>query len=215
MDPLIIAKVILGGTIAASEVPAALEGQPWNEIKCDTWKVAETNPTVRFRVAHTGDALLLHFHVSDSGARAVNDKDNGRVWEDSCCEFFVSPDGNDTYYNFECNCIGTLLLHFGKKGSERPNAPHEAYEAVQRWSSLGSDPFGHKDGPLEWDLTEIIPCKALYGHKIASFDGRKMKGNFYKCGDKTLSPHFLSWAPIDLPSPAFHCPEFFGEMVFE
>jgi hypothetical protein len=25
----------------------------------------------------------------------------------------------------------------------------------------------------------------------------------------------LSWNPIDLPSPCFHCPDFFGEIVFE
>ena len=37
----------------------------------------------------------------------------------------------------------------------------------------------------------------------------------YKCGDKLQTPHFLSWAPIDLPKPKFHCPEFFGELVFE
>ena len=215
MDPLLIAKVILGGAIAASDVPAALEGQPWNEISCDTWKVAAVNPTVRFRIAHTGKHILLHFHVSDTEARAVNDRDNGRVWEDSCCEFFLSPDGNDTYYNIECNCIGTLLLHFGPAGAERPDAPAEAYAAVRRWSSLGKAAFGHMDGPLEWDLAEIIPCEALFGHEIESFDGRRMKGNFYKCGDKTLSPHFLSWSPIDLPSPAFHCPQFFGELIFE
>lgn len=29
------------------------------------------------------------------------------------------------------------------------------------------------------------------------------------------SPHFLSWAPIDLPNPMFHCPEFFGKLQFE
>ncbi|WP_262895053.1 carbohydrate-binding family 9-like protein, partial [Parabacteroides distasonis] len=26
------------------------------------------------------------------------------------------------------------------------------------------------------------------------------------------NPHFVSWSPIDLPEPNFHCPEFFGEI---
>ena len=40
----------------------------------------------------------------------------------------------------------------------------------------------------------------------------KIMGNFYKCADDTEFPHFVSWSPIDLPSPNFHCPEFFGEI---
>jgi hypothetical protein len=37
--------------------------------------------------------------------------------------------------------------------------------------------------------------------------------NLYKCGDKCDTPHFLSWSPIGLPQPDFHCPDFFGEIV--
>jgi hypothetical protein len=36
--------------------------------------------------------------------------------------------------------------------------------------------------------------------------------NFYKCGDKCMHPHYLSWSPIGLPEPNFHCPEFFGKI---
>lgn len=39
--------------------------------------------------------------------------------------------------------------------------------------------------------------------------------NFYKCGDKLQTPHFLSWNPINLEKPNFHCPEFFGTLNFE
>ena len=38
---------------------------------------------------------------------------------------------------------------------------------------------------------------------------------FYKCGDKLQTPHFLSWNPIDLPKPDFHCPAFFGLLQFD
>lgn len=46
-------------------------------------------------------------------------------------------------------------------------------------------------------------------------DGKTMKGNFYKCGDKLQTPHFLSWSPIGLERPMFHCPAFFGTLSFE
>jgi hypothetical protein len=42
----------------------------------------------------------------------------------------------------------------------------------------------------------------------------KIMGNFYKCADETISPHYLSWNPIDAPAPDFHRPEFFGEIHF-
>ena len=50
---------------------------------------------------------------------------------------------------------------------------------------------------------------------ITDFGGRTLHGNFYKCGDLLQVPHFLSWNPIQLPKPCFHCPEFFGELIFK
>ena len=41
-----------------------------------------------------------------------------------------------------------------------------------------------------------------------------MRANFYKCGDKTLQPHFLSWSPIHSEKPDFHRPEDFGIINF-
>jgi hypothetical protein len=40
-----------------------------------------------------------------------------------------------------------------------------------------------------------------------------MRGNFYKCGDKTIHPHYGCWSPIELPKPDFHCSDFFGEII--
>ena len=42
-----------------------------------------------------------------------------------------------------------------------------------------------------------------------------IRANFYKCADKSAHPHFLSWNPIDVPSPDFHRPEFFGELILQ
>ena len=43
--------------------------------------------------------------------------------------------------------------------------------------------------------------------------GHKMRGDFYKCGDKTAQKHYGSFTPIDWPTPNFHRPEFFADMV--
>jgi hypothetical protein len=45
--------------------------------------------------------------------------------------------------------------------------------------------------------------------------GKRMKGNFQKCGDKTKFPHYGSWNRIDTPEPDFHRPEYFGDLILE
>ena len=61
----------------------------------------------------------------------------------------------------------------------------------------------------------IIPTGTAFHSQIATLDGARMTANFYKCGDKLQTPHFLSWNRIDLPSPNFHRPDFFGTLEFE
>ena len=50
--------------------------------------------------------------------------------------------------------------------------------------------------------------KGLWNLKLVP--GGVLYANFYKCGDDTPQPHFISWSPIDLPKPDFHAPQFFG-----
>ena len=63
-------------------------------------------------------------------------------------------------------------------------------------------------------ILEVIPAPALFNHKIEEWSGLNLRANFYKCGDKCQQPHYLSMAPINTPSPNFHCPEFFQEVKF-
>jgi len=153
--------------------------------------------------------------VTEASVRAVALADDGKVWEDACVEFFLSPDSDDFYYNFECNCIASLLLHGGEKETERPGASDDALRSVKRWASLGSSTFEEKVGDRTWEVALIIPVSALFNHTIHDLSGKLMNANFYKCGDLLQTPHFLSWNPIELPEPNFHCPEFFGKLDFE
>ena len=216
MKNLVVKKIGVDA-VEASAVSALLDanGLEFNPIEIVNWKEYPYQPVVKFRVAHTGDAILLHYRVTEASVRAVATADDGRVWEDACVEFFLSPEGNDFYYNFECNCAGKLLLHGGEAGTERPGASEEVLKSVQRWASLGTEPFEERMGECSWEVALVIPTSAIFRHSIDSLDGKTMRANFYKCGDLLQTPHFLSWSPIDLPQPKFHCPEFFGEIKFE
>ena len=213
----LIIKKINASAVEASAVPALLDasGIEFNPIETVNWKEYPYQPSVKFRAAHIGHAVLLHYQVAEASVRAVATADDGRVWEDACVEFFLSPESNDFYYNLECNCAGKLLLHGGAAGTERPGASEEVLKSVKRWASLGTEPFEERVGECTWEVALVIPTSAIFRHSIESLDGKTMRANFYKCGDLLQTPHFLSWSPIDLPQPKFHCPEFFGEVVFE
>lgn len=169
-------------------------------------------PAFSFRMAHTSQSLIIEYHVREASIASVAGRDNGRVWEDSCCEFFSQLPGDDFYYNMECNCTGRLLIGCGPVREDRQLAAASVLNKVQRWSSLGSDDIALVEGDFSWNMVLIIPKDAWFQSNVQSFDGMKMKANIYKCGDKLSQPHFLSWNKIDIETPDFHRPDFFGEM---
>lgn len=216
VNELVIKKVRADG-ISAEAVPACLDGEQVGFVPLATvnWKDYPYCPAVQFRPAHTGDALLLHFRVEEASVRAVAAADNGRVWEDSCVEFFSVPAGDGVYYNLECNCAGTLLVGGGAGRKDRQHAPQAVLDRVQRWASLGREPFAERVGECLWEVALVVPVTTFFLHDLDTFSGRDVPANFYKCGDLLQTPHFLSWNPIGLETPNFHCPPYFGLLHFE
>lgn len=77
-------------------------------IDCLNWEEQfPYRPLTTIAVAHSGNFIYIDFFVRCNYLRAVNFENNSSVHQDSCVEFFVCPDGNLPYYNFEFNCIGT------------------------------------------------------------------------------------------------------------
>jgi hypothetical protein len=204
-------------TITADQVAALLDNKkvPFHTIASLNWNEYPYQPEVTFRIAHDGTSIFLNYHVKEKSIRAHYKKDNSMVWTDSCVEFFILPAGKNEYYNVESNCIGALFFGIGKDGNYREPAQPESSNQIQRWSSLGNQPFEERIGDVEWELSLIIPTNAFFKGDIKDLSGQVMKGNFFKCGDELLSPHFLSWNPINTKSPNFHLPEFFGTLIFE
>lgn len=194
------------------EVFAGLEPQ---SIECCNWRGEyDYAPSVNFRMYHTGECLHVRFDVEEEGTMARITDDNGEVWTDSCVELFLSPDCDDTYYNIETNCIGTQLIGWRRPGQVE-HADAATLALVRRESSLPRETFDSVPGTCRWSLTLAIPVKALFRHSIENLGGLTMRANVFKCGDAMPRPHFLSWSPIVHPTPCFHLPAFFGELVFE
>lgn len=178
------------------------------------WPAFPYKPEVSFSIAHSTTDIWLHYKVSEKNILAQETRTNGDVYKDSCLEFFLSLDGKN-YYNFEFSCIGTIHVGYGDGRNNRIPVNPELAEKIEVISSLGSEPFEEKQGDFQWDMFLRIPLSCLVHDEIASLDGLEAKANFYKCGDETSDPHFVTWNAIDTEQPDYHRPEFFGELLFQ
>lgn len=199
----------------AAEVPKLLDAMsvPFEPITTINWpNEYPYRPDVAVRMAWCPDGLILHYRVNEQNVRAIHGNDNEEVWTDSCVECFIRNCDSNTYYNIECNCVGTLLIGLRGEDCGRIHMSHETMEKVSRWASLGREPFGERAGQA-WEIALVIPVAVFSAHPIRLEKGGKLCANFYKCGDNLPVPHFVSWNPITTETPNFHRPECFGEVV--
>lgn len=168
---------------------------------------------VTVRVAHDGEKIYLCYEVIGEEIRAVNSEDFGSVWEDSCVEFFMQREGETVYRNFECNVLGALLAarHETRQVAEKLT---EHMASITRFSTIRHRYENNKQ-VSDWTMYLAIPRQAMGFQADEDLSGKKIRANFYKCGDETPETHFISWNPIDLPSPDFHVPQFFGLLEME
>ena len=191
------------------EITDRLNKQERIPISIVNWKEFPYTPKVEFSICWSETGFFINYWVDEEVTMALTMKDNGPVYRDSCVEFFVSPDSNDYYYNFEFNCIGSCLSAYGNSRHDRQPASEEILKGIARFSSLERKVFTETHtGP--WDLLVIIPPTAFFKNPGFKFREMTMKANFYKCGDGLSKPHYLSWKPISADHPDFHRPEFFS-----
>lgn len=196
-------------TLSDSALHEALSGLESHVIDNVNWQEFPYRPSVNFRMACSDKAVAILFEVTENHVKAVAMENNGPVWEDSCVEFFAQwPDGKH-YTNFEMNCAGTLLA--AKRTSRHDPAPFtpEQMAMIRRITSLPHREIDSKSAGQSWWAIEVVPYEA-FGYDVKP---ESIRANLYKCGDKCDQVHFLSWSPIGLPSPDFHCPAFFGEII--
>lgn len=195
------------------ELDLAMEKSAAKFAVCENnWpKEAPYTPDCNGSIARTASHLAVMFHVRGLDLRATQIEDNGRSWEDSCCEFFVTDPYDGTYYNFELTCIGSLLSSKRKSRLDSVLREKEDIARVIRHSSLAHEETEISDRIFSWTVAMLIP------YDLIGIDRDNVpvsvRGNFYKCGDLTAHPHFLSWNPIGTPKPDFHRPEYFGELI--
>lgn len=189
-----------------------LSALSWQDIAQANWSEEYPyKPKVQFQIAHDNQHIILHYAVEEDFIKGRYVRPNEAVWEDSCVEFFLSFDGKATYYNIEFNVLGTGLIGYGPADKSLRN--RLAAEDILQVQTLSSVINGA--GRKQWNIIMLIPIHLFKAQISEKLTGLKAAANFYKCGDELPNPHFLSWKAIDHPTPNFHLPAFFGELIFE
>lgn len=216
MKKLFVKKLNTNNLVHIEEVAHELETQTVaNPIDVLNWeKSFPYQPELQFRIGHTENAICLKYDVREKNILAKETRTHGDVYKDSTVEFFIALDDKN-YYNFEFNCIGTIHIGYGPGRGDRKKVTPEIAEKITIKSTLGDQPFEEKSGDFQWEMTIKIPIECFEHDNIESLSGICAKANFYKCGDETSDPHFVTWNPINTENPDYHCPEFFGNIEFE
>lgn len=183
-------------------------------INCINWKNFSYKPSARFAIAFSNHEIFIKYYVREQFFKAEMTEPNDNVYEDSCVEFFVSPAADGLYYNFEFNGIGTCLLGSGTGRADNIRADASVIRKIRVFPSMPAIPVPEKKEDTLWNLTVAIPFDVFYRHHITDLKQKSFRVNFYKCGDKLQSPHYLTWSPVLTEKPDFHRPEYFGTLKF-
>ena len=216
MKKLIVKEIDHKGVIDLDLAEQLLENNAeFQFIETINWAEYPYKPEVKFKMAYCKNQIFLKYYVNEENIMARETRVNGDVYKDSCVEFFVSTNGKKTYYNFEFNCVGIPHVGYGPGRENRALIDPEILKLIKVRSSLGNQPFEERTGRHQWEMMIVMPKECLIYDKDIVLKGLKANANFYKCGDETSKPHFVTWNPIGTETPDYHQPAYFGELSFE
>lgn len=172
-------------------------------------------PEAEFSLTYDDTGLYLGLRAREKAEniRAVARGLARDVWHDSCLECFLMPDPEHDarYLNLEFNPAGALRLSLGTARGDRVDPEGATIE------DFCIAPFREQaqDGLVLWGVTARLDAAFLKRvfPALTLLRGQGMRGNFYKCGEKTPEPHYACWARVTAQAPDFHRPESFGALT--
>ena len=196
-------------TFKKVEEKPTLDSPVWNDVEkatLDNDNFCGENAekiTVTAQGVCTKYGITVKFESDEKNPVTKYSHANQPAWTDSCVEFFLAPypDEKGNYLNFEQSLGGALLLQKGPNAADRVYIPHsdEYFETEKQIDENG------------WKIKFFIPFSFIDKHFVTM--NKKFRGNFqFCCEDKDV---YLTWNRIENPFPAFHKPEYFGEMTLD
>ena len=186
-------------------------GQPdWNivpALQIDNWMKTEPLPiSAQAQVCYDDSALYIRLSAVEENIRAELTGLLDEICEDSCLEFFFCPMAGRRYFNIECNPNACLFLGFGPNVDELMRLIPENPPIVPQTKRIEGG----------WETVYSIPYSfiRMFFPEFSPAPGYSTRANFYKCGNKTVQPHYLVWNPVPYQRCAFHNPDAFGIVHF-
>lgn len=201
-----------GNTMRSYIISRRNEEFSWDKVptlQVDNHQWLEPAPiSVQAQICYDDSALYVKMAAVEPNIRAEGKCETDFPHLDSCLEFFFCPiPGNKQYINVEFNPNGCMFFGLGFPGNA-------AIRMLPERELLDIKTQRTDDG---WFVTYQIPYN-LIRHIFPDFraqSGMKIRANCYKCGFETVQRHYITWNKVELPNPSFHCPDHFGEMIFE
>jgi hypothetical protein len=183
-------------------------------------KIPEFKPEAQVKMMYDKENIYLIFKVKDKNVRCITNKINGPVWQDSAVEFFFAPDSAKPllYFNLETNCGGTPLMHYNTvPRKESKKLSDDDIKLIEIAHSLPEIIDPEISEPVTWTLEYKIPLSLLEKYAAVTRPGKGVlwRANFYKIGENSTNPHYITWSKIENQKPNFHLPQFFGNLKFE
>jgi hypothetical protein len=177
-------------------------------------------PVVEAKMMYNDSNVFVIFRVKDRFVQSTVQEYNGQVSENSCVEFFFSPDTSQPlrYFNLEVNAGGTpLIFYISKPWNEFVKLSNDDISKIEIAHSLPKKVDPEITEPITWTIECRVPLNMLkkYGSVTTPGPGIQWKGNFYKTGSKTSNPNYMTWSFVDNPTPNFHLPQYFGTLKFQ
>ncbi|MDR1356993.1 MAG: hypothetical protein LBJ58_04910, partial [Tannerellaceae bacterium] len=155
-------------------------------VNVPNWPEYPYLPVAVVDVARSDLNLYIRFFVKGNSLKAIYTDDGSPVYKDSCVEFFMKKTNENSYMNFEFNCIGACDASRRMSRENKYSLSKKEYDLIRRYSSIERKAFPEKKGVHEWELIVAIPLKLM--DLDANDLPEKILGNFYKCADDTNSP---------------------------
>jgi alpha-galactosidase len=168
-------------------------------------KNADPERETAARLLWTPESLFVRFHAKYRAITVFPDAaPNGRrdqLWDRDVAEVFLQPDPTQLrrYREFEVSPNG-----FWIDLDIAPGEKHDLKSGLRRRVILN-------EAAKTWVAELALPMKCL----VERFDpAATWRVNFYRV-EGAAEPRFYSaWQPTGTPSPNFHIPEAFGELLF-
>ena len=178
------------------------------ELLCQPWETIDHIRTW-FQLCWNEQGLHIRMQSVEKDILCRFDGLLDSVCKDSCMEFFFSPQPDGRYINIEINPNGALYVGLCYERSKYARLVRTDMKNVLQLRT-----FTTEDG---WGIEYTVPLSflSLFYPDLNLQAGKQMRANFYKCGDDTVTPHYITWNHVGTPAPDYHQPAYFGQVILK